>query len=155
MATFNPTSTRVNQATAEPVNRRIARRIEHNVATFARSPELIDGRLAELDREWDVERVLMTNAATLALSGTVLGIARDERFLALPLIVTGFLLQHALQGWCPPLTVLRRLGVRTTDEINRERMALKALRGDFADAGVAAANDPRERARAALHAASR
>jgi hypothetical protein len=27
--------------------------------------------------------------------------------------------------------VLRRLGVRTMDEINEERYALKALRGDF------------------------
>jgi len=155
MATFNPTRTRVREATAEPVNRRIAHRIEHNVVTCAHSPELIDRRLAELDREWDVERVLMTNAATLALSGTVLGIARDGRYLMLPLVVTGFLLQHALQGWCPPLAVLRRLGVRTTEEINRERMALKALRGDFGDAGVAATHDPRERAHAALQAASR
>jgi hypothetical protein len=46
----------------------------------------------------------------------------------------GFLLQHAVQGWCPPLPLLRRLGVRTADEINEERYALKALRGDFVDA---------------------
>jgi hypothetical protein len=38
-----------------------------------------------------------------------------------------------LQGWCPPLPILRSLGVRTADEINEERYALKALRGDFAD----------------------
>jgi hypothetical protein len=30
--------------------------------------------------------------------------------------------------------ILRRLGFRTADEINRERYALKALRGDFKDA---------------------
>jgi hypothetical protein len=154
MATLNPTTTRVREATAEPVNRRIAREIENNVATCARSPELIDGRLRALDHEWDVERTLMTNAATLALTGTVLGIARDGRFLALPLVVTGFLLQHALQGWCPPLTVLRRLGVRTTEEINRERMALKALRGDFGNIGASGTSDPRERARVALRAAT-
>jgi hypothetical protein len=29
------------------------------------------------------------------------------------------------------LPVLRRLGIRTADEINKERYALKALRGDF------------------------
>jgi hypothetical protein len=49
-------------------------------------------------------------------------------------MVTGFLLQHAIQGWCPPVPILRRLGFRTADEINRERYALKALRGDFKDA---------------------
>jgi hypothetical protein len=54
----------------------------------------------------------------------------------LPVVVAGFLLQHALQGWCPPLPVLRRLGVRTADEINQERYALKALRGDFAQADL-------------------
>lgn len=34
------------------------------------------------------------------------------------------LLQHGLQGWCPPLPVLRRLGVRTRGEIDREKYAL-------------------------------
>ena len=61
-----------------------------------------------------------------------LGVFRDRRWFLLPGAVAGFLLQHAVQGWCPPLPVLRRLGVRTADEINQERFALKALRGDFA-----------------------
>jgi hypothetical protein len=42
-----------------------------------------------------------------------------------------FLFQHAIQGWCPPVPVLRRLGFRTANEIEQERTALKALRGDF------------------------
>jgi hypothetical protein len=68
--------------------------------------------------------------------------------------VTAFLLQHALQGWCPPVPVFRRLGVRTTAEIDRERYALKALRGDFKrlDASFRDAG-PRERADAALEGA--
>jgi len=49
--------------------------------------------------------------------------------------VTAFLLQHAVQGWCPPLPVLRRLGFRTAREIEVERNALKALRGDFGHIG--------------------
>ena len=48
-----------------------------------------------------------------------------------PVIVCGFLLQHAIQGWCPPVPVFRRLGVRTSFEIEQERYALKSLRGDF------------------------
>jgi hypothetical protein len=40
-------------------------------------------------------------------------------------------LQHATQGWCPPVPVFRRLGIRTQTEIDHERYALKALRGDF------------------------
>ncbi len=45
--------------------------------------------------------------------------------------VAGFLFQHAVQGWCPPVPILRMLGFRTSYEIEQERRALKALRGDF------------------------
>ncbi|HTO33126.1 MAG TPA: hypothetical protein VL202_18400 [Pararhizobium sp.] len=61
----------------------------------------------------------------------MLGISGDRKWFGLPVIVTGFLLQHAIQGWCPPIPILRRLGFRTADEIGQERYALKALRGDF------------------------
>jgi hypothetical protein len=55
----------------------------------------------------------------------------DRRFAVIPLVVGGFLLQHAVQGWCPPLPIFRRYGFRTQYEIEQERYALKALRGDF------------------------
>ncbi|MCB4820180.1 hypothetical protein [Roseicella aerolata] len=153
MPTLPATTARVRRSTSETVNRRIADRMVRDVAFHAAHPALIDRRLAELDREWDTERTLEANAATLALGGTVLGILEDRRFLALPVLVTAFLLQHALQGWCPPLPVIRRLGVRTAAEINRERTALKALRGDFGPV-AAASGDPRSRAEAALRAAA-
>jgi hypothetical protein len=60
-----------------------------------------------------------------------LGVLRGRRWLVLPALVTGFLFQHAVQGWCPPIPILRRLGFRTSYEIEEERQALKALRGDF------------------------
>jgi hypothetical protein len=44
--------------------------------------------------------------------------------------------------------------VRTAEEIGRERMALKALRGDFGPLERAAAGDVRQRAGAALRAAA-
>ena len=44
---------------------------------------------------------------------------------------SSFFSLHAIQGWCPPVPVLRRLGIRTREEIERERYALKALAGDF------------------------
>lgn len=61
----------------------------------------------------------------------MLAATHDKRWLAVPAIVTAFLFQHAIQGWCPPLPILRRLGFRTAREIDAERTALKALRGDF------------------------
>jgi hypothetical protein len=80
---------------------------------------------------------LEANAATISLIGVVLGTVVDRRWFVLPAIVGAFLLQHALQGWCPPLPVLRRLGIRTSTEIDYERYALKALRGDFKDIDTA------------------
>jgi hypothetical protein len=80
-----------------------------------------------------VERFLQANASVLSLTGVVLGATVSRKFLALPAVVFSFFLQHAVQGWCPPLPVFRRMGVRTRREINREKYALKALRGDFGE----------------------
>jgi hypothetical protein len=121
----------VRRSTDESVNRRVDQQIARNVRYFSAHPEAIDVRLTELDQEWDIERMIEANAASLALAGTVLGARVSSRFLVLPILVTAFLLQHAVQGWCPPVPILRRLGFRTQDEINTERYALKALRGDF------------------------
>lgn len=125
------TTDRVPAHTADEVNRRIREETESRVRWYEARPWLIGERLAELDREWDIERALEANAATLALTGVVLGATADRRWLLLPAAVTAFLLQHAVQGWCPPLPVLRRMGFRTAREIEEERVALKALRGDF------------------------
>lgn len=133
---FPPTSRRVERHTTDSANRRIRRQIEDSAQRHAGRPEEIGIRLGALDEEWDVERTLEATAATLALGGTLLGVFADMRFLVVPAVVTAFLLQHALQGWCPPLAILRRLGMRTTAEIDQERYALKALRGDFYDAGA-------------------
>jgi hypothetical protein len=102
-------------------------------------PYEIDQRLRELDEEWDMERLLEVNASTLALLGMGLGLAVNRRFYLLPALVMGFLLQHALQGWCPPVPLFRRLRVRTQSEIELERYSLKALRGDFG--GMTAAGE--------------
>lgn len=101
----------------------------------------ISHRLGELDREWDVERMLETNAGGLALISTVLAATHSRRWLWLGALVPAFLIQHAVQGWCPPLAVLRRIGVRTRREIDAERTALKALRGDFDGVSAAAGAD--------------
>jgi hypothetical protein len=93
--------------------------------------DAIGRHIEALDREWDVERYLQMNAGIVSLAGVVLGATVHTRFLLLPAAVFTFFFQHAAQGWCPPLPVFRRMGVRTRHEINREKYALKALRGDF------------------------
>jgi hypothetical protein len=143
------TRERVPQNTDDIVNRRIQRDIENSVRYFAHHPEQIPDRLQELDDEWDIERTLQANAAAIAFTGVALAATGRRSWLVLPAFVTGFLLQHAIQGWCPPVPLLRRLGFRTAYEIEQERAALKALRGDFEQ--VTTAPDP---AAAALQAAS-
>ncbi len=65
-----PTTDRVQRHTDEDLNGRITRQTETNVASFAADPRLIDRRLEELDREWDIERALEANAAIILLIGT-------------------------------------------------------------------------------------
>lgn len=144
------TATRVEDNTAAHLNRKVEQSTQERISFYRRQDrESITRRLDELDREWDTERTLQTNFAILSTVGAGLtakatvgaGLTAKvhNRWAWLALGVPGFMIQHGLQGWCPPLAVLRRLGVRTAREINEERFALKALRGDF-DA-VADSND--------------
>src|SRR5574338_526839 len=107
--TSAPTHDRVHDHTAPAVNRRIRERLER------------------LDGEWDIERALELLSSSLTLAGLGAGLSGRRGWLRLPVLVQAFFLQHALQGWCPPLPVLRRLGFRTQQEIEQERYALRAL----------------------------
>jgi hypothetical protein len=152
-AQLPPTSTRVEQNTKPELNEFIGTPADAAVAALERgTPVEFRARLSELDREWDIERVLQANASTLVIIGTMLAITVDKRFFMLPAAVFSFFLQHALQGWCPPVPALRRLGVRTAREIDRERYAIKALRGDFDRIPMARSADRTARVRAVLEA---
>ena len=131
---MSTTVDRVPAHTAADVNQRIYDEMVERVRFFASSPDGIPQRLKELDEEWDIERAIEANASALAFTGVALGATTDRRWLILPALVTAFLFQHAVQGWCPPVPILRRLGFRTAHEIEQERHALKALRGDFEQA---------------------
>lgn len=134
------TADRVPNHTSERVNQRIEADAIKRVARYDSDPDGIASRIRELQAEWDIERVLETNASALAFMGTALGFFVHPYWLAVPAVVTAFLLQHALQGWCPPVPIFRRLGFRTSYEIDQERHALKALRGDYAGVEGAAAD---------------
>lgn len=122
---------RVPASTADHVNATIRRQTVANIERYRHaSPAEIEARLSELEHEWDIERTLEANAATASLVGLTLGATVDRRWFAFPAVVAGFLLQHALQGWCPPVPVFRRLGFRTAHEIDEERCALMAFRGN-------------------------
>ena len=125
------TADRVPRHTAPEVNQRIRRETEQSLLRYRNaSPAVVARRLDELSREWDIERAIEANAAALGLVGVLLGAFFNMWFLWLPALVGAFLLQHALQGWCPPVPVLRRLGFRTSREIFEERLALLAATRD-------------------------
>lgn len=133
---------RVRAQSPTELNRQFDVQIERCVQELAGSDrETINRHIDDLAREWDVERYLETNATLLSLTGVLLGATVSRKFLILPGVVFAFLLQHAVQGWCPPLPVFRRMGVRTRKEINREKFALKALRGDFEAVGRSRQSD--------------
>jgi hypothetical protein len=137
------TTERVLVNTPACVNESITKRTRERVLrTASEGSPAIERRLHELDEEWDIERMLEAQAATASLTGLFLGTMVNRKFLLIPALIGGFLLQHAVQGWCPPLPILRRLGFRTQSEIEQERYALKALRGDFREVqNVAAVMD--------------
>lgn len=125
---------RVRRHTAPEINQRIDNAIDTALQRYTgASTEVLSHRIEELDREWDIERVLETNAASVALLGLALSKMHSRKWIWLPTGVAAFLLQHALQGWCPPISWFRRLGIRTQGEIDREKYTLKVLRGDFQD----------------------
>ncbi len=131
---FPATAERVQQNTDPEVNEQIRRETEAHFAHAALAESrALEDRLRELDQEWDVERTLQTNYGVIAILGITLGALVTRPWYLFSAIASGFMLEHALKGWCPPLPVFRRLGYRTTKEIDQERYALKALRGDFKD----------------------
>jgi hypothetical protein len=150
------TSTRVERSTRPSVNGEIRAATDALVTRLeGAEPVELQARLHELDREWDIERLLQANASILVVLGVTLGHALDRRFLLLPAAVFTFFAQHALQGWCPPIPLFRRWGVRTMREIERERHAIKALRGDFDEVAPPGGADRDARVRAALAAVDR
>jgi hypothetical protein len=145
------TQTPATERPGEEMDRRLRREMEARIYYFAQNPDQIDARLEELDAEWDIERVLAANAGGVSLFGILMA-RHHYKWLVLPLAAAGFLLLHAIQGWCPPVEILRRAGFRTVKEINSERMALQVLRGDFNEIDISSLNEGQARAQAALQA---
>jgi hypothetical protein len=128
---IQPTATRVEQSTQPDINERIRRITEVKLTEAGANRASIDRRLRELDEEWDMERALQTNFAIVNLLSITFGALAARPWFVISGIAGGFMLEHALKGWCPPLPILRRFGFRTAREIAHERYALKALLGDF------------------------
>jgi hypothetical protein len=126
-----PPNDPTRERSSDAVNRRIDLQTRGALEEAGASPDAIRARLAELDREWDLDRALIATFSALG-SITAANMVRNVRrtgklggFGLLFWTQMGFLLHHAVRGWCPPVAVLRRMGFRTAREICAERVALE------------------------------
>jgi hypothetical protein len=140
---------KVRANTPPEINQAIDIEIAAMVRFYANKTDYeIDKRIEELDKEWDIGRIIEIRASTVSLIGIILGLKRSKTWLILPTIASACLIQYAVQGWCPPVYILRRFGFRTRQEIDLEKYVLKALRGDF-DA-ISSQDNLRDRAKEAF-----
>lgn len=126
-----PRYDRIRNHTSTKVNAEIDHRTTSTLAKIGDEPHAIRQRLWSLDREWDIDRALM--ALFTVLGGftahrSFKALHRGRRvggWRALFWTQMAFLVHHAVRGWCPPVSVLRRIGFRTEKEIAAERTALE------------------------------
>lgn len=131
---------RVRQRTDLGLQTRMDTELIGRVGSYVNAPgHVLRTRLGDLEREWSIERVLALQSSASSVTGILLGAMGRRRWYVLALVTSGFLLQHSLQGWCPPLELHRRLGFRTQREIDLEIHMLKLLRGDYGDPNSAVA----------------
>jgi hypothetical protein len=94
-------------------------------------PGAIEERLGELEDEWTTGRASKATAAVMIVSGLALSAVHKSWWLLLS-AGGGVLLLPYLFGRRSPLGAgFHRLGLRTGQEIEQEKVALKLLRGDF------------------------
>lgn len=106
------------------------KQIQDKLNHYYHDQDKITRRLAELDEEWDIERILQVKVAALTIAGVILGITINKKWLSLPLAASVIAL-GAEAKMNKPIPLLQKLGLRTRVEIEKEKYALKAIRGDF------------------------
>jgi hypothetical protein len=129
-ATIQLNHDRVREHTSLGVKQEIDQQTQNNIRQYsAQGPAAISARINQLNKEWDVERSLELATSINTLLGLTLGLTVNKKWHILTAVTAAFMIQHTVQGWCPPLPVLRWFGIRTKEEINVEREALRKLNG--------------------------
>lgn len=131
----------ISETANEPLNgqqdqsvEQIDAKIEQNIRFYAtQSPQAISRRIEELDQECDLDRTMALYGSGIGLGTILFSFIGGKKWLFLGGTALGFLLKHSLDGTSPVIPLLRKVGVRTRSEIDREKYALKILRGDFVD----------------------
>jgi hypothetical protein len=87
-------------------------------------------RLHRLESEIDQEQALQFGTAAVGFVGAILSLTVSSAFVLLPAFAVATLGQYLVQGWCPLLALLARLGLRSSAEIDGERYALAVSLGE-------------------------
>ncbi len=121
---------RIRNLTADKINQKLDRKTQRTIqGVVAMGPDEIRMRLNELDKEWDIDRMLMLNFSVLVFA-QLLAARKNSKWLWGPLIQTPLLFMHSTIGWCPPSLWFRPMGFRTRKEIHAEREVLLSALGD-------------------------
>jgi len=94
-------------------------------------PQAITDRLTQLEREWSAGRMTKAAIGVLIVLGLGLTGLAGPWWLILPAVGGFFLLQYLFsrQSWLG--ATFREMGFRSGADIDQEKFALRALRGDF------------------------
>jgi hypothetical protein len=106
--------------------------LEERLACLADAgPQAITDRLNELDKEWSAGRVTKVTIGLVIVIGLALAVVAGPWWLILPAFGALFLLQYLFSRMSWLGAMYRELGFRSGADIDQEKFALKALRGDF------------------------
>ena len=107
-------------------------RLEETLASIAEEGHgAIETRLARLDREWSVGQMAKATTGALILAGLALTMYVNPWFALVPALAGLALLQYLMFRRNLLTDLFAGLGYRFGVDIEHERIALKALRGDF------------------------
>lgn len=122
----------MNLRNNSPQNCSTESNLEKRLACLADvGPQAISDRLGQLEREWSAGRVTKAVIGVLIVAGLALTALVSPWWLILPAIGGFFLLQYLFgrSSWLG--ATFREMGFRSGSDIDQERFALRALRGDF------------------------
>jgi hypothetical protein len=131
-----------NAETRNQINRDTLRSIQHY---SGRPIQFLGRRIEELEEEIPLEALVYRGGALMTIGGLTLLLLRNKSRAAWLFVaaIGALQLQYSYQGRNALTDILRKRGYRSRKEIQAEKYALQALRGDFA--AFSELSDPIER----------
>jgi hypothetical protein len=128
---LSTTTERVANNTSEEYRQQFEQQLRQNISRYMHADrQTIDRRIEELDREWNLERAIELEAPSMIALGVVLGLTHNRKWFGLSVFAASMVILHNTQGWYPLLRVFQRMGMRSQNDIEQERQALRVLRKD-------------------------